>query len=338
MTASTDQSTRGAPAAETRRAPDTITIGRLATMLVLLVLANLWFSHHLGFGLEGPAQITAAVAVFAGAAKALDGLLGTSVDATFKTPMRALLRRALSWPVLVVVCIFALPTVLTLSTVEVVPESPNDSVNASLERITAKSGAAKVRSREGIGLQRFHPWTDPLGRDFLLSADGYIPTVITVRSPMATRVHLGDDVSPLPTLLFRPPLRGSEVFVNGGRFIVVDSTGRDTLAEMRGNPTASGVEQYRSFLVGRRQEVQSSPDWQFEARIDGSSPQIEALTMLGWKNPFHLVPEHPLTPGMLVRGEILTGRNKREAFAEVAVGRTRFQDVLMLEVVEEGQP
>lgn len=303
---------------------------RLLLLLVWLVALDLWAVHHLGIGLSSPGWLSAVVVAYSAASGLLESLVEEEEKERWTGKVRAFLRRALSLPVIVVLCLSLAIFALSYSSVMVV-SADGDGAEKGV-RLTPLSG--EERPWRVGDPERLLAYTGPFGQPFRLEVPGYLPTVVQVPALKGLRVVPERDLRRPPTLLLRPPGPALGSLADQGAEVRIEvqdeSGGWASLASARCYAESCRPS---SFLVGRPQRVPSDllGDWRLELLATGyqdSDPQLsEAL--LAWKRPKPLRSSRDLAPGTVVRAEVRSRSGEVVARTRLTVGEEDFLDVPM---------
>lgn len=305
---------------------------RAVASIALVVIAQLWASHHLGIGGDTPWVAVVVAAIYGGV-----DLLERLDPAGLKRSMRWVRKtivRVLTMQLLVVLYAIFVVVTLVVSSVLIISESASDQSEKTLD-VTLTSADTRVVDQDQLGprrkLAQFVVLTNPFGRPFRLLVDGYLEQALMVYPIVGTTVTLERDLRVAPSLLLRPPLSALG-FLEGGGYLTLTWKLRG-----RSGPLIAREQGYRgSFLIGRPQAI---PDakvirWKLELEGGGFAPKLISQTLLEWNSPKVLSPTVPLTPGMIVAAAIHSRADIPVARAEITVSSESLIDVGMLPVEE----
>lgn len=312
---------------------------RVVLLAVLAVGANLWLERHLGHGLEDPIGLLG----LAGGASVLSAVLDWSLKDVEKEKLKAithgrlreLLRRVLSTPVLVVLCLLGGVIAATYASVSVVPPR---NAKAELTIAPADDPEAKETSALGAGgkAERILMETNPLGRELMVTVEGYVPKRMTLYPLTGLSIDVEADLEPLPTLLFRPPVDAMGTLNSGGRFVVYRVEGERCVEVGASSAALAGA---RAFVLGSRRATPPSYAalWNLELLGAGNDQVVTNQMLRAWLRPEALTAASMLQPGDVVYAAVLSRADRRKAEAELVIGREPFQDIAMI-AVAEGAP
>lgn len=302
---------------------------KAAALIALVVLVDVWLTHHYGWNLE---QLVAV----GGIAALLSGVLPYVRSALSKTDQRAAarlgrwtLQRALSMPLLVVLWVGFAIAVVTVSSVTVMSETPEGIGTVSVAYPDRAGG--KAGSLDETGAVRFHIFTTPLGRPIRVAAPGFVPTSFTLYPFSGLTVRLSEDVPVAPSLLLRPQHNGLVALQNGGT-LVVRIAGSGT----PGQVIAETSDVQSSFILGEPRAVPPSmvDDWRAELACD--IPEVRNPILLAWRRPvaLRLLAASP-GPRTRLSMEINARNQDLVARTEIVVGNDHFIDVPVFDVKPE---
>jgi hypothetical protein len=303
-----------------RASSESSVLWRIVALIVLLTAADLWASHHLGWGVRNPGQVAVLLAVLGGIAK----LVGRAFPGEVKqvgARITERVRALVSDRVLAVCGVTFLLAASTFSSVIVLPESATDAQRVSLIGLDEADAVPMERSATRGELIRFRLRTSPFGRPVRLEAPGYVPTVFTVYPVVGLNVRLGQDLAPSPSVLFRPGVEGLSALGDSAVFRVRRVSENDTTL------VAIGMGAH-SFLLGRQRAITSEliADWERELQAMGA-PLASLADMIGkWKRPKPLLASTALKPDDHLIAEILMGEVVVSS-AEVTLWPDRLIDV-----------
>ncbi len=313
---------------------------RVVLLAVLAVGANLWLERHLGHGLEDPIGLLG----LAGGASVLSAVLDWSLKDVEKEKLKAvthgrlrdLLRRALSTPVLVLLCLLGGVVAATYASVTVVP--PRGANAALIVVPTDRPETKETTTLEAGGkAARILMETNPLGRDVVINVDGYIPKRLTLFPLSGLTIDVEADLEPLPTLLFRPPVDAMKSLKEGGRFVVYRiEAGQCVAIGASSNIAARG----RSFVLGSRRQIPASVAalWNLELLGASNDQAVTNETLHAWLKPEPVIAATMMQPGDEIHAAILSRADRHKAEADLVVGRDSFQDIAMVPRTEGASP
>jgi hypothetical protein len=300
---------------QSRKKPDLVS--RIVALVVLVVLADLWFSRHLLFGLVNPGSLTTLLASASAAIALVRWLVPENQWESVEQLVRRLASRIKGRMIAGAYgALFLLASTCSSVTVEAETAVP------AVRSLKLKAVRGWRSAEDSIGGEK-HPrshflvFTPPLGRDFELIAETYIPTRITVYPLMGRTIKLGATVPPEPGVLFRPAASLVQ-FRDNGHFVV--RHGRDTVVVEH---------RVRSFLVGPDQQIPTTlrQDWPLD--ITGEHAPLQQPAINSWRSPEHVEPRIPLRPGMSLIAEVLDVRTQVIGRAEITIGAERLTDVFI---------
>lgn len=202
---------------------------RLTALLVLLVILDLWSTHHLGFGLTG---WSAPVAAATGTVLALLAKPFKEELSHLGKQLVVLAERLLSTPVLAGAYLSVFLLISTCSSITVIGAAPGDRDRVTIAPADAPSDTVTKEYGPDLRPARFTAVrTSPFGRPYSINAPGYVPSVVTVRPLAGLIARLGKDISASPAVLFRPHHDALNSLKLGGAFRVyhLSSTGDTVL-------------------------------------------------------------------------------------------------------------
>ncbi len=309
---------------------------RVVLLAVLAVGVNLWLERHLGHGLEDPIGLLG----LAGGASVVSGVLDWSLKDVEKEKLKAVthgklrefLRRVLSTPVLGLLCLLGGVVAATYASVTVVPPR-----SSSAEFVIAPADAPKAKETRALGAgakaERILMETNPLGRELMITVNGYIPKRMTLYPLTGLTIDVEADLEPLPTLLFRPPVDAMGALKSGGRFVVYRMDG-ERCVEI--GASSSDSTRGRAFVVGSRRATPSGVAalWNLELLGAGNDQTVANETLHAWLKPELVATASMLQPGDEIDALVLSRADRRKADAELMISRDPFQDIAMISMME----
>ncbi|MGH7469519.1 MAG: hypothetical protein ACRENP_16330 [Longimicrobiales bacterium] len=295
---------------------------RVVALIGLLTIADLWASHHMGWGVRNPGALAVVLAVL--------GAMGKLVGRAFPNEVKQVsgriasqVRSLASDSVLAIVGLALLLVVSTFSSVIVLPESAVDAQSVQLIGLDDADAKMSERAAARGELIRFRVRTNPFGRAVRLDAPGYVPAAFTVYPVVGLKVRLGQDMAPSPSVLFRPGVDGISALGDGATFRVRRVSGADTTVVATG--TGRG-----SFLLGRQRAITSElvADWDRELQAMGAPPSALADMIRLWKKPIAIRASASLAPDDVLIAEVLM-RDVVVSRAEITIWPDRLIDVAM---------
>ncbi len=323
--ATTEETSRSARAGE-QTAPVLV---RGVIFVALLVVADLWGSHHLGVGIRDPGPLAAGIAAVTAALGWLDKVSGGSAKATVTRAAQRLIRAALATPVLVACWMLALIAGFTYSSVIVIPSSSEGSFRAALTPLDRPAETEERVLREGESFLRFFVTTGPFGRPFRVKVPGYVSEVVQVPPLSGTTLRPYRQFRPSPSVLLRPPPAALGHLEDGHIDVwILQGDKRASIGRVRGKGS--------SFLIGTASPALGDLQerWRLELLAQGLQGQALASVLLAWSHPTILNPEFELEPGMRLGAEVTTQGGVIVARAEHTLGAEELADVRMLALGE----
>lgn len=300
-------------------------LARMVALVALGAAVDLWLHHHFGVGLS--------VALLGGISTALAAGMGvldwvverSDKDNIFRS-IRRLLRPIVSLPVLVGLYILAAILATTYASIIVVPESGAGPLTVTARAVDEPGYSVSGEQGDKDPLVRVPVRVTAFGRTFEVDATGYLPGRFEVRPFVGRKIQAARELTPLPTVLFRPPAIAIRSLAGGGSFEVW--RGAEGAEALLVSSTGSAS----SFLVGLEQRV--PPEWGNGWRLELEAIGLESAdlsSLLGqWSSPQHLaVAESPLIPGDRLRAVVKTRAGVTKAEAVIILGEQRIKDVEM---------
>jgi hypothetical protein len=310
---------------------------RLIVLAVAVALAQLWVSHHLGWGGDTP-WIAAVLLGIAAANKFLGLALSKDKKAALEAQVRQRVEPVLTGWFPMLMCAVAGVMMILLSSVTIVPGSDiaagSNPVTARLSAVDGTVIDDKLLSRAASPARFTWLRTSPFGRPYRLAVDGYIEESVTVYPLIGLNVAPDRDLRRSPSVLFRPSVRGVQTLKSDGKLIVM------------WHPAVGGPKYLvppqtghaGSLLVGRNQQipVAAVATWRLELSAAGADESTVSEMILRWTRPRVLKPWIALAPGMRVVAEIQTRRNVAVERAEVVLGADALIDAPLLADAQGG--
>lgn len=317
-----------AEAARDRAAPAPVLV-RGVILVALLVLVDLWGSHHFGIGIRDPGPLAAGIAVVTAALGWLDKVVGGSAKETVSQALQRAIRAALATPILVGGWMLALVVFLTYSSVILIPSSSEAAFHATVTPLDNPRGADEKALGEAQAFLRFVVTTGPFGRPFRVKVPGYVTEVVDVPPLTGLTLRPYREFRPSPSVLLRPP-PAALGHLQDGRIDVWIMQGEKKI------PIESVQKKGTSFLVGRFQPVPGDlPErWRLELMAQGFQGQALASILLAWSNPTPITPDLELEPGMRLEAEVRTQGDVVVARTEHKLGTEGLTDLRMLSLEE----
>lgn len=289
-------------------------------LLALIITSLLWANKHLGYAFIPPEWFAPLSAAAATAWALVSPMLRRRERWQIGYRHARYVRQVLSPRVLAPLSLLLLVGVSTRSSITVV----GDAKGAVIYPIDAPARKKRVDFASGRAMFGATA-TTPFGRAYRVQVKGYAPTTITVLPLFGRTLELGDDITPIPAVLFRPPYEAIEALEGGGRTVITHA-GR-TLASVTG---------VAALLLGERQPFPPAlrQDWDVEV-LDRSASE-KRKTLLAWRNYRSVPLDTVLSSDAELRAEVRTRANVLVARAVIRLGREQFRDVpLVPEVFAE---
>lgn len=304
---------------EKRAGSSSVTLPRVAFLLVLFVAAKLWSDHHFGSGLLGWIGSTAIPAI-----GLVAWMLGKSSYERVAADARRVLAFIFSTHWLLVLYTLFIAVALFWGTVVVERGSARQD-----EVIRGRLFAPGLLQLDcGIELSakegevRRHILTYPLGRAIVLHIDGFLPDAYPDRVwPLrAHRINLGRQLTLETTILFRLPETLFALLNNGGR-LRVDRVG--------GRAPVESTEPARAYRMGSNRTLLNQTKWTEDAQRVTDDPTVQRALLNGWSHPVTLP-----TLGVLERGsrfyvEVVMNDGSVVARKDLEIVEVEVQDVLI---------
>ncbi len=298
----------------------------------MVATASLWLQHHLGFQFKtlwvvmaggGISALVSKLAGWMGVKPAVGGF----VDLQVRTRLRAVLyHSARPGPLRIIGGTLAVLMVF-LSSVTVQSDLPDDRGAVSIVPLQG-GGKPRIKSLRPGRPVRFLPVvTSPFGRAFKIDADGYLPGSVTVYSLISRQVLLGRDITPAPSVLFRPFEEGAIALLGRGTFrVTLLRNGAEEVVATDSGHSAS-------FVLGRPAAVTPAMLglWSLELDAVPVKPEPKAQLLMLWRLPRLLTTDHKLAPNDHLVAEIVV-RGKVRSRAEVTLSAGPLIDVLMRDI------
>ena len=301
-----------------------------AVLLALLVAgASLWLQRHTGRGLDDPfglLGLTGGISIFVFLVDLLAGK-GTSekLIAKFAEYAKNGLRKTiLRTSVLTLLYLAAAVWAATNSSVSVIPPRAGDSLEIEVTEIGDVVPLASETVEPGGNQKRMRMRTGPFGREFRLSVRGFVPKTIVVYPLAGTVIDIEKDLTPLPTLLFRPPVIALAAINDGASFKVFNIDGDECVLLDKSKSKSS-------MMLGTERKISSTTRflWNLELEAEGFEPEIRADTLLRWSRPTQLNSASPVEPGDRIYAVVVTDGGALASEALVTASKDPFSDVLM---------
>jgi hypothetical protein len=284
---------------------------KAAALLALIIAADLWSTHHFGVGVSNPAILAGAIAAGSAGVALLRWLLDSRQQRDINDWLHRASRVALSGKVLVPLYAIGAVAALTVSTVQVVAETPGAADTVTLTPLDTRHPDSVDLAN---GTARFTLVTSPFGRTVRVAAPGFVPTTFTVYPPGGVTIRLGREMPIAPSVLFRPEKQGLAALRNRGTFRVRLVSGTDSAVVAE----TSGVES--SFVLGRRLPITGVmlDDWRLE--LECEEALARNATLLAWKRPTVLrLHSRTVSQGDTLRAEVWSLSGRKVADAELVL-------------------
>jgi hypothetical protein len=288
-------------------------------LLALVVIALLWANKHLGYAFIPTEWFAPLSAAMATGWAVVAPMLRRRERWRIGYRHARYVRQVLSPGVLAPLSLLLLVAISTRSSITIVGEAKG----AVIYPVDAPARKKGVDFADGRAMFRAAA-TTPFGRAYRVQVKGYAPTTVTLLPLFARTLELGDDITPIPAVLFRPPYEAIEPLESGGR-MVIKHAGR-TLANVTG-PAA--------LLLGEKQPLPPSlrQDWNIEVLDRSDSEKRKAL--LAWRNYSSVPLDTVLISDAELVAEVWTRANVLVARAVIRLGREQFRDVPLVPMVPE---
>ncbi len=300
-------------------------LARAVLLAALVIGANLWTTHHLGWGLEEPFGL----AGLSGGVAIVTALLEKWVHTGEKEVLEIPLAAIPFW--LLLLAYFACGIIAaTRSSVMVLNDTPGTPLEVTLRRADTGAVLPPVRPGKPDELVRYPVPTSPFGRPYRVKVAGYMEQTFEVYPLAGVTISPRRDLRVSPSVLFRPPAaalaeldpKSSAIF----QVLVAGSPPRQLAVD---SCHAS------SFLVGREQEVPAAwPDlWKLETESlgFGDTDRDSAKTRLAWMRFTPLNPNQEIEPNLTLEARVITRAKKIIARARVKLREEKLVDVPMFE-------
>ena len=280
-------------------------VWRAAAATAVVMSAYIWWAHNYGEGLGG----VPFVATIAGAYTFAMGVL----DESYKNGAKKWFAKwLLSLAVLVPGCL-AVIILLGSRAPVIVLNQQSDSLHACLSPAESSVNQEKDAVSEKDKPARFHVWSTPLGRPFILKVQGYAPKTVLVAAPAGVTVSPERDLIPQVSLLVRPTADGMSELLSGGTLHVYREQNGQQKEIATDTPHSRS-----SFLVGVAPVPLSHDlleDWRLELAGQQMSYVSRANQLLAWKAPRLvklLSPSDELTAHQKLRVVVQTAGSKQD--------------------------
>ena len=306
----------------------------LRAILVALLLAaiNLWSIRHLGYGFEDPVSLLGLTGGVAAGSFVLDFLVDDGERKALTTPVRdwlqGFLRRyVLATPTLVILYTVAIIGACTYSSTTLIPPSQGNPVTVTISPLDSDQAEAEINLEPKGEAARQLLVSNPFGRQYKLSASGYLDETIVLFPLVGLTIDIDKDLDPLPTILLRPPLDAVFSLEGGGtaKVYLKSNTGCQLIAKT--DPKALKG----AFMLGAQRAVPANLPvlWELELRARALEDQNLAKVMHAWRQSVPIKTTADLPSGSQLYVEIRSSVDKLKAIADVVVGDEPFQDVPM---------
>jgi len=300
---------------------------RALALIVLVVVLDMWGSHHLGIGFRNPGVLAGALAVIGYAVKLVGKLVPKSEREHSSQRLIDSIRSLFTTRVLVGLGVAVALLMTSVSSVTVLGDAADAHVRVSVYPVDAPDQVRQDSLRSAPGLIRFAVLPSVFGRPFRVEASGYVPATFDVYPVTGRKIRLGQDMAVAPTVLLRPSIKALRSLAGGGSLRVyrVDGAGKRLLADTTGLRPAA-------YYIGRPQPASESMVGDWERQLSGQADQaVIDQTVLAWKRPVALAVTS-VAPGASLVAEIVSRAGKTVARAEVVVGEGRLADVPFMDV------
>lgn len=316
------------PAAHGRGLPPPIDhlLLRVVALSLVLGLAHFWAVRHLDFALLEKLPEATLFSVLLPYSIALLNYFGEKRELKRLTRM---IRRygavILSNGLLLTVGPLLVLTGSAVSSVRIVPPPDGPEVSVVLRpadhsRADPEPPAVPLNPGETRRLLR---WTSPLGRTYVLAAEGYQPLTFDLYPWVGRRLEMERDLAPAPSVLVRVPL-ARLAQLPGGRLELW--TVEDHPRKLGETPTAEGQ---GAALFGREVPLDSRllVEWEHELRVAGAEARALSSVYLSWKHPIHVPLRPALTPGTRLEARFIPRGGGVQASSRVTVTTAPLLDV-----------
>lgn len=293
---------------------------RIVLLAVLLFAVNAWAVRHLGMGIREFTLVNS----FLGFISLAIGVLAKEKEESFLEAARKALARALTLPGLVALYVAAIALTSFISSVTVLAAGVPGTVSTLL---TAEGETPDQELRKPLsgpdGIVRFWTLTSPFGSSFYLLADGYQRHSIQLMPWFGATVRLSE-LQRLPSVLIRVPHQQ------------LGSLDDALLVLNLGDETRHKIELARgrgSVLLGPDALIPefSRQNMRSELRtLDSATEPLQEKFFRYWNEPLRDESIANLIPGQEVQASFVTGAGKEVARRHFVVGKTAFQDVLLI--------
>jgi hypothetical protein len=293
---------------------------RVVLLATILFAVNAWAHHHLGLGL-GEFAIANTLLTFVSFSS---GFLAKDQQESWKEGLQLAFSRALTLPVLAATSIAVLALTSLVSSVTIFAAGQDGEISMHL---TAEGQATNEDSQRLLqgpeGSIRYWTFISPFGSSFYLQAEGYIRQPVHIPPWMGATLRV-DELTRLPSVLVRVPYQHHASLKNSVLHISV-AAGDDHAVELTGETAA--------VLLGPGTDVPEANklNWRSELRTLSDMPEsVRESIFRNWVEPHHTKSIPAPSPGQQVRVTFTTGAEKTVAQKSFTIGRSAFQDVLLI--------
>ena len=312
--------------------PEPGEVGQIVLLLLIVVIAGLWLGHHLGLGIVNPVVAGAAIAatIIGGVVK-VGELVGLKLGEWIKPVLPVLRGRLarLATPGVLWTAGPALALLMgTFSSITVIPEAGDEAIAVSVKPLGCHGPSWRDSMAPGQPMARLGLLvTNPFGCLYRVEASGYSAAAVPVYPLAGQRVVLGEDLLPVPSVLFRPFVEGLSALGDGAVFRVsrVGPQGPELLVADSGRPG--------SFRLGRRQPPTEAmiEFWRLQLDAAAAPPAERARMLILWSTTRQLSPLRAPASGDSLIAEIVM-HDSVVAHAGLTLGHERLVDVLVVDV------
>ena len=254
--------------------PHAYVVWRGAALLLILMVAYLWWTRNFGEGLAGIPVVAALVAAFSFAF----GFMGEGEQ---KWLRKKFLHFLVSGRFLAPVSMVMI--VLLFSTAPVVVVSQGEELGVKLSPAD-NSAATEASHASKDNPARFHLWSTPFGRPVMLEVKGYAPKIIEVAAPLGVTISPERDLTLPVALLVRPGPDAMRELASGGSFRLLRSENGSWKEIASAKP-----QQQKSLLIAPTSMIvprELMADWLLELQAQkGLSENARSALLIKWKNP-----------------------------------------------------
>jgi len=255
-----------------------------------------------------------------------DYLVDEDSQKSMKGRFKGMVMRLLNFRVIAMLYLIAFTATMVFATVSITPAKEIRQRTLSLIPLggTKASASAQTSLEKTVDL---HLFINPFAIEYELTVTGYVPRVISVLPVVGTKIVPDRHLVRLPTVLFRPSRKGSELLASRGWFYLYRKVDDQfvKLAEDQGN---------RAWYTGPRRQQSNDlrNEWRLEAAAEKVDPTSLARMMLRWRNPKELGLERDIAENDVVCALITNIDKKILSGAVEIIGAEEYVDISLGEL------